>query len=161
MRLRRLLTYFAGLVGLMASTGAAQAAPEDPLQRVVYHIDAADPERQRAALRIVRNHLNDVGDEHLDIRVVIQGNGVSMLVLPDSDGAAADALPGHADDRVQVGIEDLKIRGVTFHVCRNSLTRRNVDALNRLYDVGPDDLVDSGLAEIVRLQGDGYTYIKP
>ncbi len=151
--------FLAGLVGLWALAGAVHAAPGDALQRVVYHIDAGDPERQRAALRIVDNHLNDVGDDSLDIRVVVQGNGVSMLVMPDTP--AGTRLQGNATDRVQVRIEDLKIRGVSFAVCGSSLRRRDVLSTDGLYDVSPDDIVDSGLAEIVRLQGDGYTYIKP
>ena len=148
----------AGLVGLWALAGAVHAAPGDALQRVVYHIGDADPERQRAALRIVNNHLNDVGDDGLDIRVVVQGNGVTMLLMPDTD---AVQLQGNATDPVQVSIEDLKIRGVSFAVCGSSLRRRNILSTDHLYDVAPDDIVDSGLAELVRLQGDGYTYIKP
>ena len=149
----------AGLVGLWVLTGAVHAAPGDALQRVVYHIDDADPERQRAALRIVNNHLNDMGDDRLDIHVVVQGNGVSMLVMPDA--STGTRLQGNATHPMQVSIEDLKIRGVSFAVCGNSLKRRNILSTDHLYDVAPDDIVDSGLAELVRLQGDGYTYIKP
>jgi intracellular sulfur oxidation DsrE/DsrF family protein len=148
-----------GLFGLLALAGAVYATPGDALQRVVYHIDDGDPERQRAALRIVNNHLNDMGDDSLDIRVVVQGNGVTMLVMPN--GADGQQVPGNATDRVKVQIEDLKIRGVTFAVCGNSLKRRDIHDANRLFDVAPDDIVDSGVGELVRLQGDGYTYIKP
>ena len=150
---------FAGLVGLLALAGAVVAAPGNAPQRVVYHIDAGDPDRQRAALRIVNNHLNDVGDDRLDVRVVVQGNGVSMFVIPDPSGGKQ--LHGNATDAVQVRIEDLKIRGVSFAVCRASLQRRNIHSTDRLYDVALGDIVDSGLAELVRLQGDGYTYVKP
>lgn len=150
----------AGLVGLLIGfVGAAWAAPTDTRERVVYHIDAGDPERQRTALRIVSNHLNDVGDDRLDVHIVLQGNGVTMLLLPDS--GTSSAVDANAGDRMQVGVEDLKIRGVSFHVCGNSLTRRNIHSIDRLYDVSRDDIVDSGLAELVRLQNDGYTYIKP
>ena len=121
--------------------------------------DDGDPERQRAALRIVNNHLNDMGDDSLDIRVVVQGNGVTMLVMPN--GADGQQVPGNATDWVKVQIEDLKIRGVRFEVCGNSLRRRHIQSLDRLFDVTSEDIVDSGLAELVRLQGDGYTYIKP
>ena len=149
----------AGLLGLITLTGALHAVPGEALQRVVYHIDAGDFERQRSALRNVSNHLNDVGDERLDIRVVVQGNGVSMLVLPE---AATDlTVPGNATDPMQVMIENLKVRGVRFLVCDSSLRRRNILTTDRLYDVTADDLVASGLAELVRLQDDGYTYIKP
>jgi intracellular sulfur oxidation DsrE/DsrF family protein len=41
------------------------------------------------------------------------------------------------------------------------LRRRHIQSLDRLFDVTSEDIVDSGLAELVRLQGDGYTYIKP
>ena len=149
----------AGLVGLITWAGALHAAPGDAMQRVAYHIDTGDFERQRTALRNVTNHLNDIGDERLDIRVVVQGNGVSMLLLPD---AATDlAVAGNATDQVQVLIDNLKVRGVRFVVCGSSLRRRNILTADRLYDVAADDLVDSGLAELVRLQEHGYTYIKP
>lgn len=149
----------AGLLGLIALTGAAAAAPGGVPQRVVYHIDSGDLERQRSALRNVSNHLNDIGDERLEIRVVVQGNGVSMLVMPE---ATADlALYGNATNQIQMVIENLRVRGVRFVVCGNSLRRRNILATDRLYEVAPQDMVDSGLAELVRLQGDGYSYIKP
>lgn len=147
------------MVGLIALTGAAPAAPGDVLQRVVYHIDSGDPERQRTALRNVSNHLNDIGDEHLEIRVVVQGNGVSMLVLPEA--TADPALYGNATDQMQMLIENLNVRGVRFVVCGNSLRRRNILATDRLYEVATLDIVDSGLVELVRLQGEGYSYIKP
>lgn len=145
----------------MGLSGVAPAAPDDARDRVVYHIDDPDPKRQRAALNIVRNHLNDVGDEQLDVRVVVQGHGVSMLVLPEfTDGLAGDTV-GQAGDRVQVRIDNLKTRGVRFTVCNNSLERRQIDARTHLYDVEDGDIVSSGLAELVRLQRHGYTYIKP
>ena len=148
----------AGLLGLIPLTGAA-AAPDDGPQRVVYHIDSGDLERQRSALRNVSNHLNDVGDERLEIRVVAQGDGVSMLVVPE---ATADlALYGNATTQIQMLIENLRVRGVRFVVCANSLRRRNILATDRLYEVATQDIVDSGLLELVRLQGDGYSYIKP
>ena len=148
----------AGLLGLIPLTGAA-AAPDDGPQRVVYHIDSGDLERQRSALRNVSNHLNDVGDERLEIRVVAQGDGVSMLVVPE---ATADlALYGNATNQIQMLIENLRVRGVRFVVCANSLRRRNILATDRLYEVATQDIVDSGLLELVRLQGDGYSYIKP
>ena len=82
-----------------------------------------------------------------------------MLVMPDGD--SGQQMTGNATDLAQVRIEDLKIRGVRFEVCGNSLRRRHIQSLDRLFDVTSEDIVDSGLAELVRLQGDGYTYIKP
>jgi len=158
MKTARWRSFVAGLVGLLALSGAAPAAPADALQRVVYHIDTGDPERQRAALRTLRNYLNEIGDDGLDIRVVLQGNGVTMLVRPDATDR--QKVPGNATPAVQLQIEDLKLRGVRFVVCAHSLERRDIRSTARLFDVTPEDIVDSGLEELVRLQGNGYIYVK-
>jgi intracellular sulfur oxidation DsrE/DsrF family protein len=145
------------LCGLALAPAGALADAGPPAQRVVYHVDTADADEQRATLRVIGNHLNDVGDENVEARVVLQGAGVSMLLPPGIHGSG---LFGNAGDRTQVRIADLKVRGVNFYVCDSSLNRRGIEARDILYDTGPDEIVHSGLAEIVRLQAAGYTYVK-
>lgn len=53
-------------------------------QKVVYHVNDYGPQQQAGALRNVQNHINAVGAENLDVAVVMHGNGVSMLLYPDS-----------------------------------------------------------------------------
>ncbi|WP_245823153.1 DsrE family protein [Antarctobacter heliothermus] len=55
----------------------------------------------------------------------------------------------------------MKSQNVKFHVCNNTLTGRNINYSDDLYDVWDDDIVPSGVAELSKLQQDGYTYIKP
>jgi len=145
------------LGGLTVAPAGALADSGPPPQRVVYHVDTADADEQRAALRVIGNHLSDVGDDNVDARVILQGAGVSMLLPPGIHGRG---LSGNGGDRIQVRIDDLKIRGVRFYVCDNSLDRRGIEAREILYDTAPEDIVQSGLAEIVRLQSAGYTYVK-
>ncbi len=71
-----------GLIGLTAWTGAALAAPGYTKQKVVYHINGDNPKQQAGALLNIQNHINAVGAENLDLRVVMHGNGVSMVLLP-------------------------------------------------------------------------------
>jgi intracellular sulfur oxidation DsrE/DsrF family protein len=144
-----------GVIMACMLAGAAGAVP--PTQRVVYHIDSADAEQQRAALRTVGNHLNELGHEQVDARIVIHGNGVSML-LPS--GTRVGRLEGSGGDVTRTRLEDLAIRGVQFQVCRNSLQRREVDETYPLLDLDSKEVVESGIAEIVRLQQAGFTYIK-
>ena len=57
-------------------------------------------------------------------------------------------------------IDDLKAEGVRFLICRNTLTQRKID-WHELHGVTEADIVPSGVAEIVRLQGMGFSYVHP
>jgi intracellular sulfur oxidation DsrE/DsrF family protein len=50
---------------------------------------------------------------------------------------------------------------VAFQVCGNTLKGKQIDFEGDLYDVDEADIVPSGVAELSRLQGMGYSYIKP
>jgi hypothetical protein len=128
-------------------------------QKVVYHVNYYGPKQQAGALRNVQNHINAVGAENLDLSVVLHGNGLAMLLYPDalSDTKMKEA---NADDQMQARIAGLKQQGVEFKICANTLKGRNVE-MDDLYDVSESDIVPSGVAELSKLQGQGYTYIKP
>jgi intracellular sulfur oxidation DsrE/DsrF family protein len=128
-------------------------------QKVVYHINAYGPQGQAAALRNVQNHINAVGAENLELAVVMHGDGVAMVLYPDAVGDTK-MKEGNADDQMQARIAGLKQQGVRFEVCANTLKGRNV-AVDDLYDVSEADIVPSGVAELSKLQAQGYTYIKP
>ena len=58
-------------------------------------------------------------------------------------------------------IDGLKAQGVSFNVCANTVRGRKVDMESDLYNVSQDDIVPSGVAEVAKLQQEGYAYIKP
>jgi intracellular sulfur oxidation DsrE/DsrF family protein len=103
---------------------------------------------------------NAVGAENLDFKVVMHGKGLSLLLEPDAV-SNTKLKNGNATDEVQAKISGLKDQGVVFQVCGNTLKGKQVDFESDLYDVDEADIVPSGVAEISRLQGMGYTYIKP
>ena len=49
-------------------------------QKVVYHINVDNPKQNAGALRNIQNHINAVGVEDIDIRVVMHGNGLAVLM---------------------------------------------------------------------------------
>jgi intracellular sulfur oxidation DsrE/DsrF family protein len=151
----------AGLVGLMAFTGAASAAPGDTKQKVVYHVNGDDPKQQTGALRNIQNHINAVGKENLDLRVVMHGNGVSMVLLPEALDKVKGFKAANASPQMQATIDGLKNQGIQFKVCANTLKGRQVDMTDHLYMVEEADIVPSGVAELGILQSQGYAYIKP
>jgi len=136
------------LVLAMAVSGMAGAATPEDKTRVVYHVNQGDPGLHMAAMRNVQDHISAVGAENMDIKLVMHGGGINLLV------AAND----HPD--IQAAVDRLKLQGVDFQVCRNTLTSRQMP-MEALYDTTEADIVPSGVAQLSILQREGYTYIKP
>jgi len=130
-------------------------------QKVVYHINYDNPKQQKGALRNIQNHINAVGADNLEIRVVLHGNGLSLLVLPESLEKLKKFKFANADDNLSAKIDGLKNQGVSFDICKNTVVGRNVNIEDDLYNVSESDIVPSGVAELVKLQMQGFSYIKP
>ena len=128
-------------------------------QKVVYHVNYYGAKQQGGALRNIQNHINAVGAENLDLKVVLHGNGVSMLLYPEDLGETK-MKEANGTDEMQAKIAGLKGQGVSFHICANTLKGRKVE-MDSLYDTSEADIVPSGVAELAHLQAQGYTYIKP
>lgn len=118
-------------------------------QKVVYHINFDDPKKQAGAMRNVQNHINAVGTKNLDLRVVMHGNGVSLLKRANEN------------PEFEAKVANLKSQDIKFKVCANTLKGRKIDYHNDLYDVDKEDIVPSGVAQLAHLQAQGYSYVKP
>jgi intracellular sulfur oxidation DsrE/DsrF family protein len=148
--MRRLIVSL--IAGLLAfATGATMAAGDAGYgtQKAVYHVNYDDPKKQKGALRNIQNHINAVGKENLDLRVVMHGNGLSLLARANEDA------------QFQSSVMDLKQQGIGFKVCANTLRGRKIDYKEDLFDVADADVVPSGVAEVAHLQGQGFSYVKP
>jgi len=130
-------------------------------QKVVYHINYDNPKKQKGALRNIQNHINAVGAENLDIKVVMHGNGLAMVLEPDALQRVPKFKHANANDTQQATIATLKDQGIGFSVCANTVKGRKVNVNDDLYDVEKADIVPSGVAEVAELQKKGYAYIKP
>lgn len=138
---------------------SAQADERYGKQKVVYHVNFDDPAVQAATLANIQNHINAVGAENIEVKVVMHGDGVSLVLEPDAlKGTKMKAA--NATEEMQAKISGLKDQGVKFEICANTLKGRTIP-VNGLYDVDEADIVPSGVAELSRLQQLGYTYIKP
>ncbi len=141
-----------GLVAAIGVAGKSIASDRYGKQKAVYHINyngGEDDKAYRAALRNIQNHINAVGKDNLEVKVVLHGNGVGLLM---------DALK---NQKLQMDVTSLKTQNVSFAVCNNTLTGRKINFENDMFEVFQDDIVPSGVAELSRLQQMGYTYIKP
>ncbi|MCP5086780.1 MAG: hypothetical protein GY952_08270 [Rhodobacteraceae bacterium] len=152
MGITRLVAILALLFVGLATPNFADAQEGYGKQKVVYHINyVGGPESKayKGAMRNIQNHINAVGAENLDLKVVLHGNGLGVL------------MNAKTDEALQTRVASLKGQNVSFHVCNNTLKGRKISYENDLYDVWEQDIVPSGVAELAHLQQLGYTYIKP
>ncbi len=132
---------FAGTVA-QADSGYAK-------QKVVYHVNYNDAKRSIGAMRNAQNHINALGEDNYEIQFVLHGNGVELLrsvVNENSDAAGR--------------VDSLRAQGVEFKICANTLKGRKI-ALEDLYFADNSDVVPSGVAEIGKLQQEGFVYLRP
>jgi len=156
----RILTAFLIGVSLLMST-TAFANDRYGKQKVVYHINYDNPKKQAGALRNIQNHINAVGAENLELKVVLHGNGLALLLDPESLPKLTKFKHANANETMTAKIDSLKNQGVDFNVCANTVRGRKVDLENDLYNVDEKDIVPSGVAEVAYLQAQGYSYVKP
>lgn len=155
-----ILTAFMMILCLLMMT-AAQANDRYGKQKVVYHINYDNPKKQTGALRNIQNHINAVGAENLDLKVVLHGHGLALLLDPDSLSKLKKFKHANANEAMTAKIDNLKSQGVDFNVCANTVRGRKVDIDTDLYNVDKKDIVPSGVAEVAYLQANGYSYVKP
>ena len=133
-------------------SGLANAEERYGKQKVVYHINyngGDKDKRYRGAMRNIQNHINAVGADNMEIKVVLHGNGLGVLKSAKSN------------ELLQGQVASLKGQNVEFQVCNNTLKGRKISYSDDLFDVFEEDIIPSGVAELSRLQLMGYTYIKP
>ena len=157
---RRLLPAF--MAAVLAAVLLAPAAEADDTQRVVYHVDFADPTRYSATLTSINNLVNDAEQKLLDwdVHLVLVGFGIRFATDDPLEGtpyAADEALEERRDELAGRLQTLMKVRDVKVHLC--DITRNEIGlSEDSLYDgIG---LVGSGVAKIVELQRDGYAYLK-
>lgn len=146
--MRKILA-LAAVAMLTLGTGLGIAQAADKPHKAVYHLNSKDIDTQKDVLRNSQNHINAIGKDKLDLRIVMHAGGINVLKT---------AL---TDVEVKGQIDNLKLQGVKFVVCKVTLDRNKIDYKKDLYDVSEKDLVPSGVAEIALLQEKGFGYVKP
>ena len=150
--MRNIAVLLAALAVMVLQAAPVSAESRYGKQKVVYHINYVGGDQDKAyrgALRNIQNHINAVGKDNMEIKVVLHGNGVSLL------------KSAVGNDKLQSDVLSLKGQQVKFNVCNNTLVGRKIDYTKDLFEVFDDDIVPSGVAELSHLQQQGYTYIKP
>jgi uncharacterized protein len=113
--------------------------------KVVFHVDWEKEECLVMALNNIKNLLKEIPSEQASIYLVANGASARLFRRERALQYAPD-------------MEHLSRKGVRFLVCNNSLNN---------FGIGKDELAEScevipaGILELIRLQNEGYAYIKP
>jgi hypothetical protein len=143
------------------AAGKAVASASAPLfvpqghygpQKVVYHVTEKGSWRDRDSegfrlASVITNHIRAIEPDDVTIEVLFHGNGIDLL----KRAKANPVLAAQFDNLIKAGVK--------FRVCANTLSAYGLDIAS-LYRISEQNLVQAAVAEIVRLQKDGYGYIR-
>lgn len=127
----------------LASARAGEKATGPEKHRVVFHVNVADEARWQEVLTNVENVERAFGADHVEIEVVAHGAGIGLV---QSKNVALR-------DRIAT----IEKAGPIFAACSNTLKKNNLTSTDLTAGV---KVVDSGVAELIRKQEAGWTYVK-
>jgi uncharacterized protein len=135
---------FAGLLlSAAAVKGEGEKGAAQGRHRVVIEVTREGTEQWVAVLNYAENLRKVFGPANTEIEVVGHNAGLKMMLA--RDGELSGRMKKLADD------------GVVFAACENSMRKMKLTKADLLPFVAP---VDSGVAEVVRKQEAGWSYLK-
>ena len=135
----------------MFTVAPQSAVAEMKAHKVVLHLDDADPKRMNMVLNNVKNvrKYYDAKGEKVTIEVVAYGPGLHML--------RADTSP--VADRIAK--MSLEIDNLQFSACGNTHRGMSKKAGKKIVMLEEATMVPSGVVQLIALQEDGYSYVRP
>ena len=138
--LKSTLPAWVALLALLPGLALAQAVAL-PNHRVVFQVNDEDSRKWNTVLANINNVQEELGK--VEVAVVVIGPALGML--------KADALTANK-------VQDAMSAGVRFVACGNSMQAQKLEK---------DDMIDkieytrAGYAELMRLQQQGWAYLRP
>lgn len=114
---------------------------ETTTHKIVFHLMTGSEQDRAGLLRNIRNVLVEWPEAR--ITVVSHSGGMALLTK--------------ANNHLTAEIDALRQKGVTFNACENTMASKSI---------APEDLISaaepvpSGIVEVVKLQEQGYAYIR-
>ncbi len=137
------------LTVFVAATAPAQAG--ETMHKVAIHVDEADPKRMNMALNNVKNvrkYYDSVGEEVM-IELVAYGPGLHML--------RADTSPV----ATRIATMALEIDNLVFSACGNTHSKMSKKSGKDIKLLSEARMVKSGVVQLIALQEQGYSYVRP
>ncbi|MCU1328752.1 MAG: hypothetical protein JWN34_4122 [Bryobacterales bacterium] len=132
------------LAALLLTFTAAPAQTAPPAQhRVVMQMNVNSEDSWTQLIGNIQNVRKAFGPSTIQIEVVAWGKGLAILQKTNTN--------------YEIAMKQLATDGVVFAACQNSMRARNV----KTEDLFPfASQVDSGVAEVIRKQEAGWSYVR-
>jgi intracellular sulfur oxidation DsrE/DsrF family protein len=129
---------------------AMTQAQKTKVHRVVVQVTQNDPAVMNMALNNVENLVNYFHDkgEKIEVEVVAYGAGLNMR--------RSDTSP--VKDRLATLAGN---KSITFSGCGNTLSKQSASENKQISLVPEAHIVSAGIARVVELQEEGWTYVRP
>jgi intracellular sulfur oxidation DsrE/DsrF family protein len=129
------------LTCLALQIGHAQSGA--PADRVIFQVSDEDPQKWALALNNVRNVIDALGEDAVQIKIVVYGPAISML---------------KADSPVGQRVAEVRRQGVRVVACENTMKAFGTGYSALRPNIG---YVPAGVIELMRRQREGYACIRP
>jgi len=134
------------LFALVLITGFIQQSFAADSHKIVIQVSTDDPRTQKIALNNAVNLQKYYGMDNIEIEIVAYGPGLGLLTSKSQQGKR---------------VSSLAMQDITFSACGNTMKKvaKKTGAMPTLLEgVGQ---VPAGVARIMELQEQGYSYIRP
>ncbi len=140
---RSLLAATAALSLSLLLPASALAQKELPRNKAVFQVSDADPQKWGLTLNNIKNVIDDLGEDAVELEIVAYGPGIGML---------------KADSPVGKRIADTVALGVKVVACENTMKAQKLVYADMLPKIA---YVPAGVVELMKKQREGFAYIRP
>jgi hypothetical protein len=139
-----MVTFAVVLLGFVAMVNAGERLEAGT--KTVIQISSGDAATQDLVLHNVANLQKELGIGNVEIEIVAFGPGVEMLTI---------------NSPLRDRVENMVSQNIRFSACENTMAAIERNSGEKLELAKGVDIVSSGIARIVELQKQGYTYVRP
>lgn len=118
----------------------------DIVHKVVIQVSTDDPRTQKIALNNAVNLQKLYGLDNVEIEIVAYGPGLDLLTSKSKQNKR---------------VESLALQDITFSACGNTIAKKEKKSAAKVVLLDGVDRVQAGVARIIELQEQGYSYIRP
>lgn len=136
-------------ISLFLVLGTAQstfAADSKKKHKMVIQVSTDDPKTQKIALNNAVNVQKLMGIDNIDIEIVAYGPGLGLLTTKSKQAKR---------------VKSLALQNITFSACGNTMKKVEKKSGKKPQLTEGVKIVEAGVARIMELQEQGYSYIRP
>ena len=158
---RMSILFFLALLALTPAH-AAEPASAEPVMKVVWHVDFAEPRRLSAMIQNVNNMVTTYQSElaEYDVRIVFVASGIRFVTedpLAKTPFAEDKELKERRKELIQRLQQLRQVQNVKLELCEITREAVNLPKEKIIPGVAP---VRSGVVRIAELQHQGFAYLK-